>query len=60
MTINEQKYIPYASVTISITIEDDGYTYTNYDIDVTLEEIKEEDTYENDESAEPSFDYDED
>ena len=41
VTIAGQKYIPSASVTISITIEDDGYTYTNYDVDITLEEIEE-------------------
>ena len=54
-----EKYIPYASVTISITIEDDGFTYTNYDIDITLEKVEEGDSSESSGSIEVSLDSEE-
>ena len=46
------KYIPSSSVTLSVTVEDDGFTDANYDIDITLEEVESEEETETEEVEE--------
>ena len=41
--VEGRKYIPSSSVTLSVTVEDDGFTDGNYDIDITLETVENDD-----------------
>ena len=52
VVINDENFVPNSSVTISVTIHDDGYTEINYDVDITLEEIYEDTEIEEEEESE--------